>query len=207
MKREIILAIETAIGGGSISLSDKKSEIDFYIGESEMLRAENLLVNISEMLIRNDLRTSDIKKIVYSEGPGSHTGIRIASATAKGLQTALGCECVGETMLKALTLVTNSKGLVRTAIQTPQNKVWHQDFEKKEDAAMWIKTSANLITDEVFWSEISERSEKSENNDFQEVVLLTNNNDLYKNGKIIQVRTDANLARLIGLVAQREFFV
>ena len=195
MKREIILAIETAIGGGSISLLDKKSEIDFWIGESERLRAENLLLIIAELLSKNGLQKSDIKKIVYSEGPGSHTGIRIGAATSQGLQSAFGCEWAGATMLKALTLRTETKGCIQTAIQTSQNSVWRQSFEKSD--SIICKTLPDLVSDEIFLSEL---------NDFQEIILLTSDAGYYSHQKIVNVSINDNLARLIGLTSRQRFF-
>lgn len=198
MKREIILAIETAIGGGSISLLENNSEIDFWISENESLRAENLLEIIAKLLLKNNMQKSDINKIIYSEGPGSHTGIRIGAATAQGLQTALGCQCIGLTILKALTLKIDIEGLVQTAIQTSQNRVWRQTFEKTADKFINVKTPAELVLNELFELEV---------NTFQASILIETNEGFLTDKNIVRVQSNSNIAQLLGLSANYKFIL
>ncbi len=83
-----ILAIESAIGGGSISLFSAGVRIDGAVGATAQSRAEDLLPTLDEILGRNDLSIADIDEIVVSSGPGSFTGIRIGLSTAVGLAAA-----------------------------------------------------------------------------------------------------------------------
>lgn len=100
----LILSIETAIGGGSISLFKGAIELTTLEGEKEISRAEDLLANITEILKMNSLNLKDLDRIAVSVGPGSYTGIRVGIATVLGLKKALNSDCVGVDTLEALAL-------------------------------------------------------------------------------------------------------
>ncbi len=65
MKRNIVLAFETGVGGGSISLFMEGKEIDFWKGEANLSRAEDLLIQIAELLRRNNIRPKEIRIIFF----------------------------------------------------------------------------------------------------------------------------------------------
>ena len=102
MSRDLILGIESAIGGGSLAIYEAGKELASWTGEARVSRAEEILPNIDRMLNELDRRPKDLGTIVLSQGPGSFTGIRIGIATALGLCESLGSRCVGITTLEAL---------------------------------------------------------------------------------------------------------
>jgi len=116
LERKIILSIETAIEGGSISIIEGENEIDFWQGIKEGLKAEEFLGEISKVLDKNKIEKKNIKSIIVSNGPGSSTGIKIGLATARGLGTALSCKVIEvsllETILKFVNIGGNSKAFV-----------------------------------------------------------------------------------------------
>ena len=105
-----ILAIETAIGGGSISLlhSDR---IDICMLEG-VSRAEDLLIGIDRLLAECQTSLDALHTIAVSLGPGSFTGIRIGIATAMGLRLSLRAKCVGVSALEALKLSCPDENIV-----------------------------------------------------------------------------------------------
>ena len=206
MIREITLAFETAVGGGSISLLEKNIEIDFWIGNAEISRAEDLLSGISELFVKNNLEKSDLKNIIYSLGPGSYTGIRIGLATVKGLANALGCNCFGQTILEALTLRTETEGKVQTAVESAKNQISRQIFEIKKGEFLKSLSVPETVSNERFLAETD---------DSIVTVLLCKNREMFEiadkhrksknllSKKIIRVGTDENIARLIGIFSER----
>ena len=72
-----ILAIESAIAGGSLSLIRGDVELGNWIGRADVSRAEEILVNIDAMLTACGVSKHDLDLIAVSAGPGSFTGIRI----------------------------------------------------------------------------------------------------------------------------------
>jgi tRNA threonylcarbamoyl adenosine modification protein YeaZ len=129
----ITLAIESAISGGSVSLLDEAREIANWIGTSNVSRAEDLLVNIDELLKSNSVKRGDIGLIAVSAGPGSFTGIRIGIATALGLKAGLGIEMSSESALKAMVFSQPDNEKIVAAIPMGRNAVCLQSFQKQRD--------------------------------------------------------------------------
>lgn len=131
IKKEITLAIETAVEGGSLSLLKNGSVIDHWFGEREVSRSEELIEAVSSLLQRNQLTTSDLTELAVSRGPGSYTGARIGLATALGLKNALEIKCSGVTVLDSLyNKFKNPNFEVMTAISYGKNEVCFQYYEK-----------------------------------------------------------------------------
>lgn len=124
----IVLAIESAIAGGSISLIRGGSEIANWTGTSSVSKAEELLVNIDEILTEENIDKTEIGLIAVSAGPGSFTGIRIGIATALGLRNGLGVEMASESALKAMAFNVASIAKTITAIPMGRNSVCLQAF-------------------------------------------------------------------------------
>jgi len=124
----ITLAIESAIRGGSISLIADGSEIDNWIGSTEVSKAEDLLVDIDAMLDRNGLSIRDIDHIVVSAGPGSFTGIRIGIATALGLKTGLRISMSSISALSAMAETSDFDGQAIVAVPVGRNAICIQTF-------------------------------------------------------------------------------
>lgn len=203
MNREITLAVETAVGSGSVSLLEKNNEIDFRIGNAEILRAEELLFSISELLYRNNLEKSDLKKIIYSHGPGSCTGIRIGLATVKGLKNALGCECFGQTVLESLTLKAVSDGIVQTAIETAKNQICRQFFDLKAGKFLKILSEPEIVANERFFSEADDSVTTVFLFKNRKIFDLKGQSENLLHEKIIYIGTGENIAYLIGKFSEK----
>lgn len=124
------LAIETAICGGSLSLMKDDLEIDAWIGNKSVSKAEDVLEQISKMFARNRIKKIDL--ISVSTGPGSSTGIRIGLATALGLKKSFNCRIAGVSVFEAL--IFNKIIVERTLIALPlgSRQIAWQIFEKDE---------------------------------------------------------------------------
>ena len=95
-----ILAIESAVGDGSISLfrGDSESSIE----RSGASRAEKIIIEIESLLREAAFAKNDLDLIAVSIGPGSYSGIRIGVSTALGLGHSLDLPVVGVSVLEAL---------------------------------------------------------------------------------------------------------
>jgi tRNA threonylcarbamoyl adenosine modification protein YeaZ len=103
MKKNIILALETGIYGGSICLLKNDGEIASWVSEYEQTKSDEYLESIKKLLSDSQVNINEIDKIVISEGPGSYTGLRIGFSIAKGLKMALGIEIEGISLLDEMT--------------------------------------------------------------------------------------------------------
>lgn len=126
----IVLAIESAIRGGSISLIADGQEIANWIGSTDVSKAEDLLVDIDAMLDRNTISIRDINHVAVSAGPGSFTGIRIGIATALGLKTGLGITMSSVSALRAMAEARSFEGRCIVAVPVGRNAICVQTFSQ-----------------------------------------------------------------------------
>jgi tRNA threonylcarbamoyl adenosine modification protein YeaZ len=127
-KKNLILAVETAVLGGSISLLRDGAEIGSISGGKDISRSEDLLVNIADILKKSDASPHDIELIAVSTGPGSYTGIRVGIATALGLKNSLNIECVGVEVLGSMRMAANGDEQIICAVPIGRDEVCWQSF-------------------------------------------------------------------------------
>ncbi len=99
---DIVLAIEAAIGGGSVALLSGEKVLGKWHGEGPTAKSERLLKVISDLLDETSVDKRSLTRIAVSNGPGSYTGIRIGIATAMGLSHALDIPVAGISALRAI---------------------------------------------------------------------------------------------------------
>ena len=99
---KVLLAIESAISGGSIALLRDDTVLTSFTGETGVSRAEDLLPNLATLLQEAGVARTDIGTIAVSIGPGSFTGLRIGISTVLGLKAALNTKCVGVKLFDAI---------------------------------------------------------------------------------------------------------
>jgi tRNA threonylcarbamoyl adenosine modification protein YeaZ len=128
---QIILSIESAVAGGSISLLRDGSEIANWIGSTNVSKAEDLLANIVAMLVENGISRNEIDMIAVSAGPGSFTGIRIGLATVLGLKAGLGIAMSSQSALKAMAFVSSNNKPIAAAVPVGRNAVCVQSFLRR----------------------------------------------------------------------------
>lgn len=84
-----ILAIETATEACSVALLlDDATDGIFDVCPQQ--QSQQILPMIDQLLTKHNLHVSDLDAIAYGRGPGSFTGVRIATSTVQGL--ALGAD-------------------------------------------------------------------------------------------------------------------
>ncbi len=122
-KSKIILGIESAIRGGSISLLRDEREAAFHVGAGGVSRSEDLLSNVAKLLSEQNIGVGEIGRIAVSTGPGSFTGLRIGIATALGLARSIGAELVGVSLLQAMDDIASEPGLRVIAVPLGRNDI------------------------------------------------------------------------------------
>lgn len=127
----LILNIETSTTNCSVSISKDEEiiasrEKDFeYYSHSEVLH-----VYITELFSKSDLEINDIRAVSISEGPGSYTGLRIGSATAKGICFALKIPLISiDTMYILAKKVKSTKGYIIPNIDAGRNEIYYSVFD------------------------------------------------------------------------------
>jgi len=100
----VILCIETSTKVCSVVLSKN----GVIIGkrethEAHFSHAEHLNLFIRDLLNETALKPENLNAIAVSKGPGSYTGLRIGTSTAKGMCYALDIPLIGVDTLEAMT--------------------------------------------------------------------------------------------------------
>ena len=144
---QITLALESAIGGGSISLLCDGVEIANRVGATSVSRAEDLLANIDELLTENNISKNDIGLIAVSAGPGSFTGIRIGLATALGLKAGLGIEMASESALKAMAYGHDAAEKLTAALPVGRNAICVQSFQVSTEREVETIDEPHAVTE------------------------------------------------------------
>ncbi len=100
-----ILAIETTTKNCSVALFDDAKQLALKQLVSEgYSHAEQLTIFIEEVLSEVKISINNLNAIALSMGPGSYTGLRIGTSTAKGLCYSLDIPLIAISTLKAMAL-------------------------------------------------------------------------------------------------------
>ena len=86
----MLLGIETSTKNCSIALFKDGVQLDAHDERGDrFVHGERLHVMIQELLHKHGAIPKDLSGVIIGEGPGSYTGLRIGTSTAKGLAFAL----------------------------------------------------------------------------------------------------------------------
>jgi len=129
-----ILAIESSGSVASAALLEDENIITELVGPFRVTHSETLMPLISEAFSVSGLKPEDIDLIAVSGGPGSFTGLRIGSATAKGLGFALGKDLVHVPTLEAMAYnFRGSDSLVIPLMDARRNQVYTGIYRFEEN--------------------------------------------------------------------------
>lgn len=98
----LILALETSSIVCSVALYQEEKLLALAELQIEKSHSSHITVLINQMLENCNLSLKDVSAVAVSGGPGSYTGLRIGSATAKGLCYALNIPLIEVSTLHAL---------------------------------------------------------------------------------------------------------
>ena len=106
----LLLAIETTTKNCSVAVFEKNTLLEFKEQNStEYSHAEQLTCFIQSILENIHITLKEIDAIILSKGPGSYTGLRIGTSTAKGLCYALDIPLISVSTLKVMASMVSKK--------------------------------------------------------------------------------------------------
>lgn len=148
-----IISIETATKNCSIALhTDGKpiAFIQFFVDKSHAERVHNLIVSVLET---SKLKLTDVSAIAISAGPGSYTGLRIASALAKGLCFSLDIPLIAINTLEAMSIGLLLSGFKKCPmLDARRMEVYCRLFDENNNPE--TKIEAKIIDSKSFESEL-----------------------------------------------------
>jgi tRNA threonylcarbamoyladenosine biosynthesis protein TsaB len=124
-----ILSIDTS--GQILSIAVlKKDVIELSEYPAGKINSEKILPEIRAMMSRISIDFSDLDGIAFGAGPGSFTGIRIASGIAYGFAYSLNIPIVGVNNLEALATVIKNDNCI-SCIDARMNQVYIGAYQIK----------------------------------------------------------------------------
>jgi tRNA threonylcarbamoyladenosine biosynthesis protein TsaB len=84
-----ILAIDSSSVVATVALTDESKIIAEYSVNHKKTHSQTLLPMIDEIVKMSEININELDAIAVAGGPGSFTGLRIGSATAKGIALAI----------------------------------------------------------------------------------------------------------------------
>ncbi|MBQ3656423.1 MAG: tRNA (adenosine(37)-N6)-threonylcarbamoyltransferase complex dimerization subunit type 1 TsaB [Bacteroidales bacterium] len=125
--------IETSTDICSVALSSDNQVIDYEENHNRN-HASTLAAFIEKVLKRNNLTTKQLSAVATSLGPGSYTGLRIGTSTAKGMAYAADIKLITVDTLKAMAKKAaenfkNEKAIIVSCIDAGRNEVYSEIFD------------------------------------------------------------------------------
>ncbi len=167
-----VLAIEASGNVASVAVASEEKILAEITTDSKKTHSQTLLPMIDEVLRKCEYSVADMDFIAISKGPGSFTGLRIGSATAKGMAFAADKKIVEVGTLEAMAYgVSDMEAIICPLIDARNKNVFTGFYKIKEDGALEEIDEQQAIT-------LDEAIDKL--NGYDKVVLLGDGADAYK---------------------------
>ncbi|MBR4271564.1 MAG: tRNA (adenosine(37)-N6)-threonylcarbamoyltransferase complex dimerization subunit type 1 TsaB [Bacteroidales bacterium] len=129
----LFINIDTSTDICSVSLS-RGTEVIGHRENQSRDHASTLGPYIQQLLDENNLKVKDLSGVAVSKGPGSYTGLRIGTSTAKGMAYQAGIKLLAIDTLQAMALkatkqLTNPNTIICATIDAGRNEVYSELFD------------------------------------------------------------------------------
>lgn len=147
-----ILALDSSGLVASVALIQDETLVAEYTMNYKKTHSQTLLPMLDEIKKAVDLDLDSLDAIAVAAGPGSFTGLRIGSATAKGLGLALRKPIIGVPTLEALAYNlydTSEDTLICPIMDARRKQVYTGVYRFKEHSLVTVKKQAALPMEEL----------------------------------------------------------
>ena len=143
-----ILGIESSSLVASAAVVENEVTLAEYTVNYKNTHSQTLLPMIDEMMRLLDMEPSAVDAIAVSGGPGSFTGLRIGSATAKGLGLALKKPLIHVPTLDAMAYgLFGASGLICPMMDARRQQVYTGIYRFEERFEIVMEQSALAVAD------------------------------------------------------------
>ena len=145
-----ILAIDSSGQVASVALADEKELIAEYTTNYKMTHSQTLLPMLEEVKNKLSLDLQSIDYLAVAAGPGSFTGLRIGSATVKGLGLALKKDIVEVPTLEGLAYnLWGTNALVCPIMDARRNQVYTGIYRLLDEGLIPVMEQTAMDMDEL----------------------------------------------------------
>ncbi len=145
-----ILAIDSSGLVASAAVVDERKVIAEYNVNNKKTHSQTLLPMIDELKKILDLDLSTLDAVAISKGPGSFTGLRIGSATAKGIALALEKPIIEISSLEAMAFqIFGTESIICPIMDARRGQVYTAMFENGSDGFRRMTDDSPMAIEEV----------------------------------------------------------
>lgn len=181
-----ILALDSSGMVASVAVVEEEQLLAEYTMNYKKTHSQTLLPMLDEIATQIELDLNTIDAIAVAAGPGSFTGLRIGSATAKGLGLALDKPVVGVPTVDALAYNLYGVGdLICPLMDARRNQVYTGLYTFEEDKMVTVTPQKAVGITEI----IAEMNELQKN-----VIFLGDGVPVYKETIMEQVQVPYRFA-------------
>lgn len=146
-----ILCIETATEVCSVAISVDGIPVQYRETNDQNSHSERLTVFIVELLKASSLAIDDLDAIAVSMGPGSYTGLRIGTSTAKGFCYGLGIPLIAIFTLEAIAngakhIASENQGIIVPMIDARRMEVYTATYA--HDLSLVEEVKAKIVDED-----------------------------------------------------------
>jgi tRNA threonylcarbamoyladenosine biosynthesis protein TsaB len=167
-----LLALESSGLVASVAIITEEALLAEYTINYKKTHSQTLLPMLDEIVRMAELDLSEVDAIAVAAGPGSFTGLRIGSATAKGLGLALNKPIIPIPTLDSLAYnLYGSNKLICPMMDARRSQVYTGLYEFTTGGLQILKSQSALAVDEIL-AEINQYN--------REVIFLGDGAEAYK---------------------------
>lgn len=145
-----ILALDSSGLVASVAIVTEDAMLAEYTVNYKKTHSQTLLPMLNEIVKMVDINMEEIDAIAIAAGPGSFTGLRIGSATAKGLGLALNKPIIAVPTLEGLAYnVYGTEQLVCPLMDARRNQVYTGLYDFVGDQLRVIKEQTAIAIEEL----------------------------------------------------------
>lgn len=145
-----LIAIDSSGLVASVAIVTEASMLAEYTVNYKKTHSQTLLPMLSEIVKMVEIDMSDVDAIAVAAGPGSFTGLRIGSATAKGLGLALDKPIISVPTLEALAFnLFGTDRLICPMMDARRNQVYSGLYEFQGNELKILKHQSAVSVDDI----------------------------------------------------------
>ncbi len=144
-KPQVILAIDTSLGGCSVALLKDGKIIASLREENGGQQTKRLVPMIEEALKNGGAAYKDCDAVACTIGPGGFTGIRVGLTAARAIKLATGKPLIGLTTLETIAYGSGMEGDILAVIDAYRGQYYVQRFRMTD---MLSPLSGPMLVDE-----------------------------------------------------------
>lgn len=145
-----LLAIDSSGLVASVAIVSEETVIAEYTVNYKKTHSQTLLPMLDEIVKMLGMDLSEVDGIAVSAGPGSFTGLRIGSATAKGLGLALDKPIISIPTLEGLAYnLLGTHAMICPMMDARRNQVYTGLYEFDQDKLITISEQKAIAIEEI----------------------------------------------------------